>query len=63
MVAWERVKLAPGESKEVTLKLNPLYLSVFNSDSNAWQLLPGEYKVLAGASSQETPLTATLHVQ
>jgi beta-glucosidase len=63
MAAWERVKLAPGESKEVTLKLNPLYLSVFNTDNNAWQLLPGEYKVLAGASSQETPLTATLHVQ
>jgi beta-glucosidase len=63
MVAWERVKLAPGESKEVTLKLNPLYLSVFNTENNAWQLLPGEYKVLAGASSQETPLTATLHVQ
>jgi beta-glucosidase len=63
MVAWQRVKLAPGESKEVTLKLDPLYLSVFNTDNNAWQLLPGEYKVLAGASSQETPLNATLHVQ
>jgi beta-glucosidase len=63
MVAWQRVKLAPGESKEVTLKLDPLYLSVFNTDNNAWQLLPGEYKVLAGASSQETPLAATLHVQ
>jgi beta-glucosidase len=63
MVAWQRVKLAPGESKEVTLKLNPLYLSVFNTDSNAWQLLPGEYKVMAGASSRETPLTATLNVQ
>jgi beta-glucosidase len=63
MVAWQRVKLAPGESKEVTLKLDPLYLSVFNTDNNAWQLLPGEYKVLAGASSQATPLAATLHVQ
>jgi beta-glucosidase len=63
MVAWERVKLSPGESKEVTLKLNPLYLSVFNTDNNAWQLLPGEYKVTAGTSSKETPLSATLHVQ
>jgi beta-glucosidase len=63
MVAWERVKLAPGQSKEVTLKLNPMYLSVFNTESNAWQLLPGEYKVMAGASSRETPLTATLNVQ
>ncbi len=63
MVAWQRVKLAPGESKEVTLKLDPLYLSVFNTDSNAWQLLPGDYTVMAGASSREIPLKATLHIQ
>jgi beta-glucosidase len=63
MVAWQRVKLAPGESKAVTLKLDPLYLSVFDTDKNAWQLLSGDYKVMAGASSRETPLQATLHIQ
>ncbi len=63
MVAWQRVKLAPGESKDVTLKLDPLYLSVFDTDKNAWQLLRGDYRVMAGASSRETPLQATLHVQ
>jgi beta-glucosidase len=63
LVAWKRVKLAPGESKDVTLTLNPLYLSVFNTEKDGWQLLPGDYKVLLGASSSETPLSATLHVQ
>jgi len=63
LVAWKRVKLAPGESKDVTLSLNPLYLSVFNTEKDGWQLLPGDYKVLLGASSSETPLSATLHVQ
>jgi beta-glucosidase len=61
--AWQRVTLAPGESKDVTLALNPLTLSVFNTDRNAWQLLPGDYNVLAGPSSNETPLKATLHVK
>jgi beta-glucosidase len=60
--AWQRVKLAPGESKDVTLTLEPLTLTVFNTEQNGWQLLPGDYSVLAGPSSTETPLKATLHV-
>ena len=63
LIAWQRVKLAPGESKDVTLSLNPLYLSVFNTDKNAWQLLPGDYKVMAGTSSHDLALHATLQVQ
>ncbi len=62
LVAWQRVKLAPGESKDVTLALNPLYLSVFDTGKNGWQLLPGEYKVMAGASSSDTALKGTLRI-
>jgi len=62
LAAWQRVKLAPGESKEVTLTLHPLTLTVFNTDRNGWQLLPGDYNVTAGPSSSDTPLKATLHV-
>ena len=62
LAAWERVKLAPGESKKVTLTLNPLTLSIFNTDQNGWQLLPGDYNISAGPSSSDTPLKATLHI-
>ena len=62
LAAWQRVKLAPGESKDVTLTLHPLSLTVFNTEQNSWQLLPGEYNVIAGPSSSDTPLKATLHV-
>jgi beta-glucosidase len=62
LAAFQRVKLAPGESKDVTLTLHPLTLNVFNTEQNAWQLLPGDYSVTAGPSSNETPLKATLHV-
>ena len=62
LAAWQRVKLAPGQSKEVTLTLNQLCLSVFNTDQNGWQLLGGEYNVTAGPSSSDTPLKATLHI-
>jgi beta-glucosidase len=62
LAAFQRVKLAPGQSKEITLTLNQLCLSVFNTDQNGWQLLPGDYNVTAGPSSSDTPLKATLHI-
>jgi beta-glucosidase len=62
LAAWQRVKLAPGESKDVTLTLHPLSLTVFDTDKNGWQLLPGDYSVTAGPSSSDTPLKATLHI-
>ncbi len=62
LAAWQRVTLAPGESKEVTLPLNPLYLSVFDTGKDTWQLLPGDYKITAGASSTDPALTGILHL-
>jgi beta-glucosidase len=62
LVAWERIPLAPGESKTVTLPLTPLYLSIFDNQKNNWSLLPGEYKLFVGPGSADTPLTALLHI-
>jgi beta-glucosidase len=63
LVGWQRVELAPGESKTVTLTMNQLYLSIFDTAKDAWQLLPGDYTVMAGASSADTPMNGTLHIQ
>jgi len=62
LVAWERVQLAAGESKTVTLRLDPLFLSIFNVDKDAWELVPGDYKLLVGGSSQSAPLTQTMKI-
>jgi beta-glucosidase len=59
LVAWERVPLTPGESKAVTLTLDPHYLSIFNVDQNAWELVAGSYKVQVGGSSRDMPLSGT----
>jgi beta-glucosidase len=58
LVAWEKIPLAPGESKTVTLSLDPKFLSIFNEQKDAWELLPGEYKFYVGGSSRTLPLTA-----
>ena len=60
LVAWEKIPLAPGESKTVTLAIDPKFLSVFNEEKDGWELLPGEYQFFVGGSSRSTPLTATV---
>jgi len=56
LVAWKRVPLAPGETKTVTLELDPLYLSIFNVEKDAWELPTGEYHVSVGS------LTSTFRI-
>jgi len=56
LVGWSKVKLNPGESKEVTLEVDQQFLSIFNVDRNAWHLTPGHYEFLVGDSSQNLPL-------
>jgi len=62
LVDWEKVQLAPGQSRTVTLSLEPQLMSIFNVEKDGWELLPGEYLVSVGGSSRDTPLTATLHI-
>ena len=63
LIGWEKVELAPGESKTVTLKIDPLYLSIFDVAANRWTIAPGEYKVMAGPSSATLPLVATISLK
>jgi beta-glucosidase len=63
LVAWEKVQLAAGESKKVKLTVDPEFLSIFNVEKDAWDLVPGDYKVMVGGSSADTPLTAALKIQ
>jgi len=62
LVAWEKVQLAPGQSRDLTLSLEPQLMSAFNVEKDAWEMLPGDYLVSVGGPSRHTPLTATLHI-
>jgi beta-glucosidase len=62
LVAWDKTSLTAGEARTVTVKLDPHYLSIFDPDHDAWQLVPGDYKVQVGGSSRSTPLTSKLKV-
>jgi beta-glucosidase len=62
LIGWEKVSLAPGESKAVSLTVEPKYLSIFNVDKESWELTPGEYKVQVGGSSGNTPLNQAVTI-
>ena len=60
LVGWSRVSLAAGESKQVTVSIDPKYLSVFDESADKWKLTPGSYTFKVGGSSQDLPLTQTI---
>ncbi len=61
-MAFKKIALEPGESKLVTLDLDPHYLSIFNEDKNGWELVPGEYAVEVGGGSRDLPLHGTFRI-
>jgi beta-glucosidase len=56
LVAWSKVRLNAGESKQVSLTVDPLYLDVYDENASAWKLVPGSYAFMVGASSEDLPL-------
>jgi beta-glucosidase len=60
LVGWSKIALGPGEQKDVTVKIEPQMVSVFNPDKNAWKVVPGEYTVWAGGSSRDLPLSGAI---
>jgi beta-glucosidase len=63
LVGWSKVKLNAGESKNVEIEIDPQYLSIFNVERDAWQLLPGDYAFMVGGSSQSLPLKASVNLK
>jgi beta-glucosidase len=63
LVGWSRVALKAGESKEVTVAIDPAYLSIFDEPGEAWKLVPGEYSFMVGGSSQDLPLVQKINLR
>jgi beta-glucosidase len=63
LVGFSKVALAPGESKEVSVSIDPKYLSIFDVDHDAWKLLPGSYTIMVGGSSKALDLSQKLELQ
>jgi len=60
--AFERVSLAPGESKEVRFTLGPEQLRMLDKDMR-WIVEPGVFRVMVGSSSKDIRLRGELAVR
>jgi beta-glucosidase len=63
LIGWARVELAPGESKQVSIPVEQERLTIYDEGSDGWKLVPGNYNVLAGGSSQDLPLHQQVALQ
>jgi beta-glucosidase len=66
LVGFQKVYLEPGESKPVTITIDPAAtnhpFSVWDDCSHSFVIKPGEYTVYVGNASDNTPRIATLAV-
>lgn len=59
---FQRIHLAPGESKEVTFRLSPALLTMLNEEMET-VVEPGDFRLMIGASSRDIRLKETLRVK
>ncbi len=57
---FARVELRPGETKHVTLELNPRSFSFYDVDRKSWHADAGSYQLILGQSSADQQQTTTL---
>jgi beta-glucosidase len=60
---FSKVMLKPGQSKIISLELDPRAFSFWSVTGHAWQIAPGTFHVRVGGSSEDTPLRADIAVR
>ena len=62
LAGFERVHLEPGETKELSFTIDRKHLELLNADMK-WVVEPGDFVLMAGASSEDIRLNGTLTVE
>ena len=60
---FAKVRLAPGETRRVTLNLDARAFSYWDEAAHKWTIDPGKFVVRVGDSSENTPLVAEITVK
>ena len=59
---FEKVQLAPDETKTVTMELDKRSFAWYNTELHDWYAASGKYEILVGASSRDIRLTETIEL-
>ncbi len=63
LVGFEKVFLAPGETRQVEITLDPRAFAYYHTGLADWYSESGEYRVVAAASSRDLRLSAAVRLQ
>jgi len=63
LIGWSKVQLNAGEKKTVEVEIDPKYLSIFDEGKDGWTLVPCDYTIMVGGSSDKLPLRATVSLK
>jgi beta-glucosidase len=63
LVGFAKVELKAGEKKPVTVEIDKKYLSIWDDAKSDWSLVPGDYTIMVGGSSDKLPLKATVSLK
>jgi beta-glucosidase len=58
LLGFERVRLKPGEARQVTVTADPRLLARFDGKAGQWRIAKGSYRVALGKSADDLALTA-----
>jgi beta-glucosidase len=59
LIGWNKLSLAPGESKRVRITADPRLLAQFDEAQHGWHIAAGDYRIELGASASDIKLAAT----
>ena len=60
--AFAKTSLNAGESKTLSLSVDPRLLATYDSASKTWTVKGGDYKVMTGNSAADITQTTTVHI-
>jgi beta-glucosidase len=60
LAGFQKVDLAPGQSRTVDVKVDPRLLASFDEASQQWRISPGTYRLLVGESSRDIRSTSAV---
>ncbi|HMN71513.1 MAG TPA: glycoside hydrolase family 3 C-terminal domain-containing protein [Rhodoblastus sp.] len=59
LLGFQRVELTPGESREITLTVEPRLLARFDGKASRWRIAAGVHRIALGASADDLELVGS----
>ena len=63
LVGFRKLELAPGQSAQVEIPIDPRLLAHWDTTARAWRLDPGTYALALADAADEPRLTATIDLR